>query len=143
MMIGDMIIRLSNDFEKPLNDISGVVLIDEFDAHLHPKYQYELPKLLSDAFPKVQFIVSTHSPIPLLGLPKKNKKGEKINSVVFKVNRTAEEGITVQRLDDEIDIQRLSANALLTSDIFGFKSFFARGSTPDTIEPFDDFKDIK
>ncbi len=143
MMMGDMIIRLSNDLEKSVNDISGVVLIDELDAHLHPKYQYELPKLLSNAFPKVQFIVSTHSPIPLLGLPKKNEKGEKIKSVVFKVNRTANEGITIDRLDDDIDIQKLSANALLTSDIFGFKDIFGREATPDTIESFDSYTKIK
>lgn len=143
MMMGDMIIRLSNDLEKSVNDISGVVLIDELDAHLHPKYQYELPELLSNAFPKVQFIVSTHSPIPLLGLPKKNKNGEAIKSVVFKVDRTANEGITINRLDDDIEIQKLSANALLTSDIFGFKDIFGRGATPDTIEPFDSYTKIK
>ena len=135
-MMGDMLIHLTSNFKEPAKNISGIVLIDEFDAHLHPKYQYELPKLLSDAFPKVQFIVSTHSPIPLLGLPKKAK------FVVFKVNRTSD-GITVDRLDDDIDIQRLSANALLTSDIFGFKNIYAREATPDTIEPFDSYEKIK
>ena len=134
-MIGDMLRRSINDVES-FEDIEGIVIIDEFDAHLHPKYQYELPKLLSTVFPKVQFIVSTHSPIPLLGV-------EPNTAVVLTVNRTKELGITVERLDDDIDISRLSANALLTSDIFGFKSIFARGSTPDTIEPFDDYKDIK
>ncbi|MEY4936264.1 MAG: hypothetical protein RIS64_2623, partial [Bacteroidota bacterium] len=137
MMMGDMIIRLSNHLEKSLNEMSGIVLIDEIDAHLHPKYQYELPKLLSEAFPKVQFIVTTHSPIPILGLP------ETVHSVVFKVNRTAQEGISVKRLDNEIEIRRLSANALLTSDVFGFDTIFARGSTPDTIEPFDNYKQIQ
>ena len=134
-MIGDMLRRSINAVES-FEDIEGIVIIDEFDAHLHPKYQYELPKLLSMVFPKVQFIVSTHSPIPLLGV-------EPNTAVVLTVNRTKELGITVERLDDDIDISRLSANALLTSDIFGFKSIFARGSTPDTIEPFDDYKDIK
>jgi predicted ATP-binding protein involved in virulence len=137
MMMGDMMIRLSNHLEKSLDEISGIVLIDEIDAHLHPKYQYELPKLLSEAFPKVQFIVTTHSPIPILGLP------ETVSSVVFKVNRTAEEGISVKRLDNEIEIRRLSANAQLTSDVFGFDTIFARGSTPDTIEPFDNYRQIK
>ena len=135
IMIGDMIRRFRYIYQG-VEHISGIVIIDEFDAHLHPKYQYELPKLLSTVFPKVQFIVSTHSPIPLLGV-------EPNTAVVLTVHRTKEEGITVERLDDDIDIARLSANALLTSDIFGFKSIFARGSTPDTIEPFDDYKDIK
>ncbi len=135
IMIGDMIRRF-NRVGKSFEDTEGIVIIDEFDAHLHPKYQYELPKLLSTVFPKVQFIVSTHSPIPLLGVEPKT-------AVVLKVNRTKEAGITVERLDEDIDIDRLSANALLTSDIFGFKTIFARGATPDTIESFDDYKDIK
>lgn len=136
-MIGDMVIRLSDNLTTSVDDISGVVIIDEFDAHLHPKYQYELPRLFSEAFPKVQFIVSTHSPIPILGLP------QSVKSVVLTVNRTVEDGITVERLDDDIDIKRLSANALLTSDIFGFQTIFARGATPETIEPFDNYQKIK
>lgn len=39
----------------------GVVLIDEIDAHLHPKWQHEIPEWLKTHFPQVQFIVSTHS----------------------------------------------------------------------------------
>ena len=132
-MIGDMMRYLG--YVKNFEDAEGIVIIDEFDAHLHPKYQYELPKLLSTVFPKVQFIVSTHSPIPLLGV-------EPNTAVVLTVSRTKELGITVERLDDEIEIDRLSANSLLSSDIFGFKSIFARGSTPDTIESFNDYSDI-
>jgi predicted ATP-binding protein involved in virulence len=40
----------------------GVVLIDEIDLHLHPRWQREIVRNLSDAFPKVQFIATTHSP---------------------------------------------------------------------------------
>jgi predicted ATPase len=135
IMIGDMVIRLSDNLQSSVEDISGVVIIDEVDAHLHPKYQYELPKLLSDAFPKVQFIVSTHSPIPLLGLPKD------INKVVLKVNRTVENGITVDRLDDDIDIYRLNPNALLTSPIFGFTHLFANGVKEEEITPINNFEE--
>lgn len=42
---------------------SGVVLIDEIDAHLHPEWQREIGFWLKRHFPKVQFIVTTHSPI--------------------------------------------------------------------------------
>jgi len=44
---------------------SGVVLIDEIDAHLHPEWQREIGFWLKDHFPKVQFLVTTHSPIIL------------------------------------------------------------------------------
>lgn len=41
---------------------SGVVLIDEIDLHLHPKWQKEIVKILITLFPKVQFIATSHSP---------------------------------------------------------------------------------
>ena len=41
---------------------SGVVLIDEIDLHLHPKWQKEITNILTTLFPKVQFIATTHSP---------------------------------------------------------------------------------
>jgi hypothetical protein len=41
----------------------GVVLIDEIDAHLHPEWQREIGFWLKRHFPKVQFLVTTHSPI--------------------------------------------------------------------------------
>lgn len=44
-------------------DLTGVVLIDEIDAHLHPKWQWDILAALKKVFPKVQFIVATHSPI--------------------------------------------------------------------------------
>lgn len=43
-------------------DIYGIVLIDEVDLHLHPKWQRTIGKLLQRAFPRIQFIVATHSP---------------------------------------------------------------------------------
>ena len=42
---------------------SGVVLIDEIDAHLHPAWQREIGFWLKRHFPNVQFLVTSHSPI--------------------------------------------------------------------------------
>ena len=42
---------------------SGVVLIDEVDAHLHPTWQRQIGEFLVRAFPEVQFLVTTHSPL--------------------------------------------------------------------------------
>lgn len=44
------------------NEIDGVVFIDEIDAHLHVSLQRKIFSFLKNAFPKVQFIVTTHSP---------------------------------------------------------------------------------
>lgn len=136
-MIGDMMIHLTNNFKDSPKDISGIALIDEFDAHLHPKYQYELPMYLSEAFPNVQFIVSTHSPIPLLGLPKN------ATCVVYKVNRTANDGITVDRVDDEVPFRHLLPNSLLSSPIFGFEDIFPRDNKASEVITFDNWKDIE
>lgn len=42
---------------------SGVVLIDEIDAHLHPEWRREIGFWLKRHFPNIQFLVTTHSPI--------------------------------------------------------------------------------
>ena len=44
-------------------DLPGVVLVDEIDAHLHPTWQLRIGENLLRYFPKVQFIVTTHSPL--------------------------------------------------------------------------------
>ncbi|HEY3368273.1 MAG TPA: AAA family ATPase [Symbiobacteriaceae bacterium] len=43
-------------------DSPGIVLIDEVDLHLHPKWQRTIGKALQRVFPRIQFIVATHSP---------------------------------------------------------------------------------
>lgn len=68
------IIRYSDlwDFNKgiTLDKTEGIVLIDEVDTHLHVALQHDvLPKLLR-LFPKVQFIMTTHAPLFLLGMEK-------------------------------------------------------------------------
>lgn len=63
-----------------LNDIKGIVIIDEIDAHLHSNLLYEvLPKLIK-LFPKIQFIISAHSPIFLLGMER--EFGEKNYDII-------------------------------------------------------------
>lgn len=44
-------------------DRPGVVLIDEIEAHLHPAWQRDIPIWLKSHFPKIQFLVTTHSPM--------------------------------------------------------------------------------
>ncbi len=44
-------------------DLPGVVLIDEVDAHLHPTWQTRIGQWFTKYFPKIQFIVTTHSPL--------------------------------------------------------------------------------
>jgi predicted ATP-binding protein involved in virulence len=48
--------------EKAVRETKGIVLIDEVDQHLHPGWQQRILTALRRAFPRVQFIVTTHSP---------------------------------------------------------------------------------
>lgn len=43
-------------------EFEGIVLIDEVELHLHPEWQNKISGLLSEIFPMVQFVVTTHSP---------------------------------------------------------------------------------
>src|SRR5262249_7445180 len=51
-----------------LHDIEGIVLIDEVDSHLHADLQYKVLPQLFRQFPKVQFIVTSHAPLFILGM---------------------------------------------------------------------------
>ncbi|WP_250558852.1 AAA family ATPase, partial [Escherichia coli] len=50
----------------------AIVLIDEIDLHLHPKWQRDVLKKLTETFPNCQFIVSTHSPQIIGEIPPEN-----------------------------------------------------------------------
>ena len=50
------------DLEHPAQDAQAVVLIDELDLHMHPRWQREIVSRLTATFPKCQFVTTTHSP---------------------------------------------------------------------------------
>jgi predicted ATP-binding protein involved in virulence len=51
---------------------TGVILIDEIDAHLHPQWQRRIIPSLREAFPNCQFILATHSPLIISDVPAEN-----------------------------------------------------------------------
>ncbi len=64
-LIGDIARRLAvmnPGLDNPLMG-DGIVLIDEVDMHLHPKWQRSLIQSLTSTFPKCQFVLTTHSPL--------------------------------------------------------------------------------
>ncbi len=119
-MIGDMILRLFESQPKITSpkDLEGIVIIDELDLHFHPKWQRQIPSLFSELFPKILFIASTHSAIPILGAPK--------NSVLLRVNRSVKSGIMVERLIEmEEKLKNFTPNLLLSSPVFGLRDIFS------------------
>jgi predicted ATP-binding protein involved in virulence len=64
-LVLDLTKRLSQANRKmssPAANAESIVLIDELDLHLHPKWQRQIVKNLTAAFPNCQFIATTHSP---------------------------------------------------------------------------------
>jgi predicted ATP-binding protein involved in virulence len=92
-------------------DVEAVVLIDEADAHLHPSWQRELGERLRRVFPKVQFIVTTHSPFVAQAAT---------DGGLF-VLRSGEDGAVV--VDQPVEsVRGWTASQILTSPLFGLDS---------------------
>lgn len=78
-----------------LDRITGIVVIDEIELHLHSKLQKEvLPKLIH-LFPKVQFIITTHAPLFLLGMAETFSED---NMDVYELPKASK--ITVERFSE-------------------------------------------
>ena len=106
----NLIYKEDEDFD--LSNLSGIFIIDELEQHLHPRWQRGIVRILSEQFPKVQFICSTHTPICVLGL-----SDLECESWLFKaayVNGYSE----VERFDLQEDFKGYRADQILTSGIF-------------------------
>lgn len=72
----DLFLAIIRDFDLShsqltrLSDIKGIVLVDEIDLHLHTDLQHDLLPNLIRLFPNIQFILTTHSPLFLIGMEK-------------------------------------------------------------------------
>jgi hypothetical protein len=68
--ISDLIGHVLLESDEPVQSdkIEGLVLLDEIDLYLHPKWQATFISALRRIFPNVQFVATTHSPVVLAGL---------------------------------------------------------------------------
>jgi len=97
------------DSPNPLAE-PAVVLVDEIDLHLHPKWQRSLMSYLSERFPNTQFIATAHSPLVVQAASDAN------------VALLRREGDHV-RIDNNVkDIHGWRVDQILTSDLFGLES---------------------
>lgn len=64
LMVCDIARRLAiaNEHSKGTSLNDGIVLIDEIELHLHPRWQRQIIPALRNTFPNIQFIITTHSP---------------------------------------------------------------------------------
>lgn len=106
----DLIKTLSRD-HLAFEIAEGIVLIDEIGTHLHPRWKMEVVNRLRNAFPKLQFIATTHEPLCLRGL------GE--NEVIVLKKDAQGEIIAVSDLPSPNEFR---VDQLLTSEYFGLNS---------------------
>lgn len=107
-LIADIAYRCSNlnpHFDKASSKTKGVVLIDEVDMHLHPSWQQKILKDLTTIFPKIQFIVTTHSPQVLSSIKKDNIriiKPDQNKAIIPNTNPYGKQSIVA--LEDIMDV---------------------------------------
>jgi predicted ATP-binding protein involved in virulence len=81
----------------------GTVLIDEIDLHLHPTLQSVVMKGLQNAFPKIQFIITSHAPMIMTGIPMDDQ------NKIIKLGYSEREGYTAK----EIETYGLDASTII------------------------------
>jgi uncharacterized protein (TIGR02646 family) len=108
-LVSDIMQTLSIE-KSNYHNSQGIVFIDEIGNHLHPRWRMKIVSALRKAFPKLQFIVTTHEPLCLRGLA----HGE----VVVLVR---DQDYKIKALDWKLlpDHNLLRVDQLLTSDLFG------------------------
>ena len=105
------IMREMLHFWPNLEMARGVVLIDELETHLHPRWKMRILQRLRTAMPGVQFIATTHDPLCLRGL---------YDGEVQVLRRV--EGSQIEQLTDLPNVQGMTVEQLLTSEFFGLLS---------------------
>lgn len=91
-MVGDLAYKaaqLNPQLDDVLANTAGIVLIDEVDLHLHPRWQRHVLEDLRAIFPSVQFVVTTHSPF----IVQSAREGELITLDVEPVLETGNKGL--------------------------------------------------
>jgi uncharacterized protein (TIGR02646 family) len=92
----------------------GIVLVDEIGAHLHPRWQMRIVRAFREAFPRLQFVATTHDPLCLRGLDGKRE--------VVVLRRTETGKIYALPSEEVPSVSGLRVDELLTSEVFGLSS---------------------
>ncbi|MBG7614642.1 AAA family ATPase [Brevundimonas sp. BAL450] len=108
------LLRQKDRFSTSLAFSRAIVLIDEIEAHLHPRWKMRIVTALREALPNVTFIMTTHDPLCLRGL-------SSAEVTVFRRVERREPGrlpVVVEQLEALPDIGSLTVEQILTSDLF-------------------------
>ncbi|MBK7407971.1 MAG: AAA family ATPase [Saprospirales bacterium] len=101
------LVEVTPEGEKDYKKTPGIVLIDEIDTYLHPKWQTKILAVLVDRFPNVQFVVTTHSPYVVGSVPSNQiaiftckKDGSEIKIEEF--DEFTAYGANIERLSEKV-----------------------------------------
>ena len=100
---------------KDMASAEGIVLIDEVDAHLHPRWKMRIVQRLREVFPRMQFIATSHEPLTLRGLER-----EEVAVLKRALNGTV--GAITSDSADFPSPKLMRVDQLLTSELFGLNS---------------------
>lgn len=116
--VGDLLYHLCMTCPKgrTLSDIKGIVMVDEIDLHLHPKWQMTVLPRLAKALPNIQFILTSHSPLLVGSLEWMN---------IIAMSQRPQQASALKRI--EWPIHGLDADQVLLTDFFGLESTRAVG----------------
>lgn len=111
--VGDLLYHICTTAPsgKRLDENCGMVLVDEIDLHLHPKWQMTVLHTLASELPKIQFIVTSHSPLLVGSL-------EWMNIIVME-SGPMQSSVT-KRI--EMPVHGLDADQVLLTDFFGMET---------------------
>lgn len=111
--LGDLLyhVCMTCPIGKKLVDNKGIVMVDEIDLHLHPKWQMIILQSLSKNLPNIQFIFTSHSPLLVGSL-------EWMNIIVMDLQRN--QASRAKRIKEAV--HGLDADQVLLTDFFGLPS---------------------
>ena len=109
-------------------DIGGILLIDEIEQHLHPRWQRYIVQRLRKQFPKTQIIATTHTPLTASGVV------DLEHSALFKLELQSD-GAVENRIIDNRLLAGKRADQVLASDAFGLVTS-RNPSSEDEIEQY-------
>ncbi len=101
---------------------SGIVMIDEVDMFLHPKWQQTILPSLQEAFPKIQFIVTTHSPQVLTSVPSESIRVIQ-DGKVFSAPQGSEGAESKRMLERVFGITSRPQQNLRTQDLARYRDY--------------------
>lgn len=105
-------------------DMAGIVLIDELEQHLHPRWQRYIIEQIHHQFPGIQFITSTHTPLVAAGIAD-------IDNAMLIALEEDENGATTAQPVDPRSLRGQRADQVLTSRAFGLTTSRSPGSADD------------